>query len=343
MERYRQGDASVAPAALSLDKKAIQQAQKEIFEDAARALQAARDQPAMMAIRRHRIRLALAMVLFHTDAALRATGTAVDDQIGLARGPIEELDPFAADLQLAMQPVGRLTPDDIRDVIHQWYVVAALILRQMDRPTLDWLVNIAHERYPHDPIFSLLWGNALERVAGGAVVDVSLVRDLYQADFVRTWRQTLYRAGRLYEDALDADPTATEARVRLGRVELLAGDRKKARGHLEQALGEAQTPRLRYLAALFLGAVADVDGRPDEAAKHYAQALSIVPGAQSAAFAMSRIADAAGDTDAARDWLNRTLAIPFKEREDPWETYYEAPEAGSLLDRLAALREYLRR
>ena len=117
MERYRQGDVDIAAAALSLDKKAVEHAQDDAFEKAETDLQGAKDLSGAMAIRRERIRLALAMALFHTDAALHATGAAVDDQIGLARGPVERLEPFAQDLQRAMQPVGRLTPDDIRDIV----------------------------------------------------------------------------------------------------------------------------------------------------------------------------------------------------------------------------------
>jgi tetratricopeptide (TPR) repeat protein len=338
VQRYLNGDFSAAAEVAGIELKDARWERDLILNDLLQALARAEDQVEKARSRDRMVRTALAMMLLHTDACLRPGPVQIDDQIGMARSLVGTLDRLTDALSRRFVPPGHLTADDVRGTLQQWYELSALLLAAREGHTLLDFLDRSHGRYPNDPLFRLLYGDFMERFAAGAVVDVSLVKDVYLAEYVRAWRSTLDRARHAYEDALDADPHANEARVRLGRVETLTGDRGAARRNLARALSEATTQRLEFLAALFLGAVAAADGRPGEARADFERAWSVVPGAQSAAFALSQLADMEGDDVSAREWLDRTLQVPFDQRDDPWETYYFGPPPADLAGRLERLR-----
>jgi len=343
VQRYRSSDFAAAAEVAAISIKDAQWERDLILQDLIGMLALASDQVEAARVRDRLARTELAIVLLHTDACLQPATADCDAQIGMAHSLVGVLDQLADELSKRFVPPEDLTADDLRGAVHEWFQLAALILAAREGHTFLDFLDRSNQRYPGDPLFILLSANFQERYAAGAVVDISLVKKVYFSEYVGAWIAMLNGARRGYEDALDADPHVTEARLRLGRIQTITGDVKKARNNLEQALSEADTPRLRYLATLFLGAVAAVDDRPEKARAYFEQAWSIVPGAQSAAFALSQLADARGDDAGARRWLARTLAVPFAQRDDPWETYYLGPPPADIAGRLQRLRALLHR
>jgi tetratricopeptide (TPR) repeat protein len=136
-------------------------------------------------------------------------------------------------------------------------------------------------------------------------------------------RQANADAEALFRQAIDADGSLVEARVRLGRLLLIRGRDAEAATMLAQAVTAARVPAVAYLAHL-LAARADTRlGRLDEADAHTDAALALFPGAQSAIIAKSyaalQRADAAGALDPINQLAQRDSRVP---PHDPWSEYY---------------------
>jgi len=154
----------------------------------------------------------------------------------------------------------------------------------------------------------------------------------------RDVRVRLEKAGRELRAAVAADPSLTEARLRLGRVAWRLGDAAEARSVLEEVLARDHTPDQGFLAHLFLGRVREDAGRLDEAARSYEAALALVNTSQSARLALSHVRLRRGDLPVARAELQRALGpAGARLRPDPFWLYPWGPATG-VLDRLEALR-----
>lgn len=135
------------------------------------------------------------------------------------------------------------------------------------------------------------------------------------------------RAGRMleaaaadYRRALELDPRMAAARLHLGWIHVLQDD-NRARGDLTGALADAQDDRIRYLAHLFLGGLAERQNRLDEAATEYESAHELGPTHQTPFIALSRVEVARGHTDRSRE-LARQLAALERMDDDPWWNYH---------------------
>jgi len=151
-------------------------------------------------------------------------------------------------------------------------------------------------------------------------------------------REARERADKLYRRVLQLDPACDEARLRLGRVLFDEGRSGEAAGHLDQVLARSHEPRQLCLAALFLGAVREKDGKIDAAAQLYSQAVAADPRSQAARVALSAALAATGQSAAAQDAIGplaarRTADAGYR---DPWAEYVLG-QADS--DRLAQLRK----
>jgi len=133
----------------------------------------------------------------------------------------------------------------------------------------------------------------------------------------------------LFREALAADPTLSEARLRLGAV-LLAEDRAKdAAPFLRQAAEEAPDSRGRYLALLFLGRAAEMQKSADHGAAFYSRAVGAWPESQAARLALARALEAVEGPRAAHPLVLASLADSAKpaREPDPWWSYPFGPRA----------------
>jgi Flp pilus assembly protein TadD len=98
------------------------------------------------------------------------------------------------------------------------------------------------------------------------------------------------------------------------------------------------SPRQRYLAHLFRGAVSAGRGDTVAARSAYEAAMALAPGRQTALLAMSHLEETAGNVARARALL-APLASGGADDEDPWWTYQNG---GLDEETLAWLRDYVR-
>jgi len=148
----------------------------------------------------------------------------------------------------------------------------------------------------------------------------------------------LRAAAREYETALSLDPRLAEAALHLGRLRMI-DDRDGDATRWLRVAAAANRPPVRYLALLFLGAIAERQGHFTDAEVQYRAALDTFRRGQSAAFALSQLLARTG-----REWEARgTLSAHFTDLRgraavDPLWSYLADPSAhlGPGLDELRA-------
>ncbi len=113
--------------------------------------------------------------------------------------------------------------------------------------------------------------------------------------------------------ALGIDSHNAEARLRLGWVRVLLED-NRAKDDLLAAVKDARTDSVRYLAHLFLGGLAERENHLADALREYDSARAVGSGYQTPYVAMSRIEDALGHTDRARDLA--LIAVQLRKGDD---------------------------
>ena len=121
-------------------------------------------------------------------------------------------------------------------------------------------------------------------------------------------RYWLSEARRSLEEAVAADPSLHEARLRLGRVAWRLDQRDAARAALEAVLSATTETTLVYLGHLYLGRVHESSGRLDAAESEYRKALAADSTGQSAAVALSYVLGLAGDPAESRAVLEAAVA-----------------------------------
>lgn len=219
---------------------------------------------------------------------------------------------------------------ETRDFARRFFLATALRC-QWDfclEPALRWAKD-GLKLFPRDPPLLLTAGSVLEESA--TLADVKSAEGLAglrqrQRDEVQgalaARQQRFSEARQHFREALEADPTLTLARVRLGRVSWRLGEADAARTALEQAVAEAPEPRMLYLARLFLGRVHEDGGRLEPAIAEYRLALALDPKAQTAAVALSHALRLAGESEASRQVLSQALAHAGRRTvADPYWNY----------------------
>src|SRR5262245_10293945 len=101
------------------------------------------------------------------------------------------------------------------------------------------------------------------------------------------------------------------------RVDSAVPGRQSRAPALEAAVVDAPGDRVRYLAHLMLGGVAERDRRLEDARREYETALAAGPGFQSGYLALSRIEEAMGNSARARDLATQSAQLN-KDDHDPW-------------------------
>jgi hypothetical protein len=146
-------------------------------------------------------------------------------------------------------------------------------------------------------------------------------------------------AAALYEKALSHDPAHAEARLRLGRVELLLGHTDRGISRLRWVTEHAPDPDLVYLAHLFIGRARERSGQLDAALASYRAALDTNPSGQAASVATSQALYRSGLPAVAAEVLERGLARRRRAPErDSWWRYPEG-RLGQVPDLLRQLHE----
>ena len=130
------------------------------------------------------------------------------------------------------------------------------------------------------------------------------------------------QAEALFRRALRANPFFVEARVRLARLLTVRKRYEEAAAELNKALEGGQAGIVGFYARLFAGRAAQSLGRLDEAARHYAAANGLFPGAQSALLARSQLALLQADVPAALALIARL--DKSSSASDPWWRYHLA-------------------
>ncbi len=145
----------------------------------------------------------------------------------------------------------------------------------------------------------------------------------------------LARAGAAFGEALERDATHAMAALHLGRTRLLQGKPVEAARYFSKVL-DAPDPRIRYLALLFLGSLAERDGRTAEAERAYADAQRAYPLGQAAVMALSQLFSRLGQEARAREVL-AVLAERRRSVEPLWT--YVPPGRRDVIDLAMALDE----
>jgi tetratricopeptide (TPR) repeat protein len=128
-------------------------------------------------------------------------------------------------------------------------------------------------------------------------------------------RRELTAAAAEYRQALEIDSELSPAWLRLGWVHFLLQD-ERASGEIAAALDRATDTRTRYLAHLFLGAVAEREGRLLDARREYEAARDAGVTYQTPYVAISRIEEALGHHAMAHEVAEAWASLP--RTDDPW-------------------------
>ena len=204
-----------------------------------------------------------------------------------------------------------------------WYhATAAFMLRNGLYPDTIVHLDRALAIFPRDPrllfdrgCYAELLGLPMQQILRsedrpGQRIDIP-PRDATNAD-AQAW----------FLRALDVDPEFAEARVRLARLQDLAGHHEAALAEIERALTSSPRGVTAYYAYLFGGRSAQALGRLDDARRHYSEATVVFPDAQSALLAQSQAALLAGDVTAALALTKHLGERTAPVTADPWWSYH---------------------
>jgi hypothetical protein len=228
------------------------------------------------------------------------------------------------------------------DYARRWYEVAAGLARHLG--TKGQAVDLrarGRTRYPLDPSQekarrSFALGMDIEHdgsTTGRTMSSVGPARPALSDELQLRWWTG---AAAQYEAALKADPSYRMAALHLGRVRMLQ-DKPRDAARLFEDASNSEDPRVAYLAVLFLGSLAEREGRFDEAERQYRAGQQRYPVGQAASIALSQLLSRTARETEARTVLDALLADGRANRVEPLWTYL-APGSG-LNDIMAALYE----
>ena len=205
--------------------------------------------------------------------------------------------------------------------LHWYRVVISLYAASSHLYDADLYAREALGRFPRDPALIFQKGTVLElaRFTNSTSAPVALPRGRAPASATRQ-EQRLESAAAEYRRALDLDPRLAIARLHLGWINAQEGN-SHAHQELATALEDAKDDRTRYLAHLFLGSLAELQHRFDEAAQEYELAHQLGPTHQTPYVALSRIELVRGHPERARE-LALELAALDRIDDDPWWDYH---------------------
>lgn len=250
----------------------------------------------------------VAAAMLHTDlgnAIIDAQPQAGDFHFKKARGA----------LRIASTRIGQR--ERLEPFVRRWFRFTASVytscglLQQASAHVRQWLLQ-----FPADS--HLYVARGIIREAG---VRMKFVPDWRRGETL-TGRprvgveEALKRAASQYLHALTIDGHNAEARLHLGWVRLFLED-KRAKADLDAALDDATDNRVRYLAHLMLGGLAEREHQMADALREYEAVQWLGPGYQTGYAALSRVEEALGHGDRARELAMFALQLK-KADDDPW-------------------------
>jgi tetratricopeptide (TPR) repeat protein len=219
-----------------------------------------------------------------------------------------------------------------QEFVKRWYEFAPtlyLMTRELDKAS--WLVREGFTRSPATPIMYVYSGIIVELRGGVSSGVVSAPRG-FSTGAGRAGNQLELAAGE-YRRALAVDAHFAPALLRLGWIHFQQRD-TRARADIEAAQADATDVATKYMAHLFLGAIAERESRLADALDEYEQANAVGPAYQTAYVAICRIAEALGDTERAQ--RAAVTFVGIEKREDPWWAYHLGGFNMTALDWLRA-------
>jgi tetratricopeptide (TPR) repeat protein len=247
------------------------------------------------------------------------------------------IDDRANHWRFARRLLDRVTPRPSRDnAVRDWYRASCAALLGRLHLYADHFDH-ALRLFPDDPLLLLFAGSFHEALSSASVQAFvrSAVPPKGVVFRVGSTRVELGRAEPFYRRALEIDPGAAEARVRLGRVLSLQERHADALGELRR-VNPSASPILQYYRALFAGNTAEVLGQLEDARVAYERAAELFPRAQAPPLALSQLAMRAGDSTRAANAITNVVSATQEpeSKDDPFWTYYSA--AGRDADTLLA-------
>ena len=188
------------------------------------------------------------------------------------------------------------------DYIDRWRSVVQGVLARLDNPRqAEEFESRASALFPAHPRRVLAArafneGLGAERLGSAYRGEPAENFRVFEESSRRRWWSS---AAGSYLTALNLDPGYEVAALHLGRMRLLLGESAEAAQRFT-SLVDAGDPRIRYLARLFLGSLAERDGRDAEAATAYRSALAAYPWGQAASVALSQLFSRTGQEATAR-------------------------------------------
>lgn len=349
--QYRAGRAATAVLhARQLDAGAVETAVRKLTAEFATRAKVCPERPGDIATATF-----LAAVLLHTEAALAALDLG-DDGTTEAYANLDTAQQLMTWVVRKGSPCDVLGPTTERD----WLLAVTLLtLRAWALPAADhfagrliraapvdadalYAAGAVHEaqvlRYFPDyppPSTRPLRGSPF-RTAGGQQAVGHLRGALERQHSLRELQRSRGQAARFFERALTTSPDRTDIRLRLGWVQFQIGRADESRRNLGAVASGAPAVSDRYLAELFLGRIAEHEGRLGAAVRHYEQAMRIEPEGHVAPTALAHALDRLGEIDLARRILVESVSDAHTSPDDPWSIYLHGPSGigERLLDQL---------
>jgi hypothetical protein len=264
-----------------------------------------------------------AAAMLHTDAAYYCWRHARDKDAQLQLERARRMTDASASLKGA-------SPSFRSD----WYVASVLMISTVvdSEAALGYFAD-AIKALPDDARLLTTAGWFAERLSIMAAPPGSTPRGA-QAQHVK-YQQT---AKRFLASALEVEPDAVEAALRMARITILAGNDRDAREWLLPLLARSDIePDFAYVGRLLLGGVFEREHKADEAQRLYREAIALDDVAQSARVALSQLLYASGDAAAAADVIDPLIKRrASRDYNDPWSEYMlgYVPMGYALLDDL---------
>ena len=250
-----------------------------------------------------------AAVMLHTDLAAAVTGIdshLSDFHVGLARSLV------------GLMVDKKAHASGAQEFVKRWYEFApSLYLATQELEKASFVVREGFTRSPGNP-FLYIYSGIIVELRGGVSSGIASAPRAFSAGAGRTGNQ-LEGAAAEYRRALMVDAHFAPARLRLGWIHFRQRD-GRARAEIEAALADATDVATKYLAHLFLGAIAERESRLTDALDEYEQAEATGPAYQTAYVAICRVAEALGD--AARAQRAAATFVGIEKHEDPWWDYH---------------------